>query len=113
VNGSAPQRYPAPVDSLFSSLAVEFGSAAGGIVLSATGQDGALGLKAIKDGGGIAMAQSRDGSGHYFGGMPNAATAVGAVHMFLPVAAMPDRLLAPPAHGLVSDDHDRQHPVPP
>jgi hypothetical protein len=52
------------------------------------------------------MAQSRDGSGHYFGGMPNAATAVGAVDMFLPVAAMPDRLLAPPAHGLVSDDHD-------
>ena len=95
VSGSVtPHRQPNPVDLLFSSLAVALGDKAVGIVLSGTGSDGALGLKAIRDGGGIAMAQGRDGSASYFEGMPNAATAVGAVDMFLPVAAMPERLLS-------------------
>jgi two-component system CheB/CheR fusion protein len=91
---AAPQRQINPVDLLFSSLAVALGGKAVGIVLSGTGSDGALGLKAIRDGGGIAMAQGRDGSASYFDGMPSAATAVGAVDMFLPVAAMPERLLS-------------------
>ena len=91
---AAPHRQPNPVDLLFSSLAVALGDKAIGIVLSGTGSDGALGLKAIRDGGGIAMAQGRDGSATYFGGMPDAATAVGAVDMFLPVAVMPERLLS-------------------
>jgi two-component system, chemotaxis family, CheB/CheR fusion protein len=91
---AAPQRQLNPVDLLFSSLAVALGDKAVGIVLSGTGSDGALGLKAIRDSGGLAVAQGRDGSASYFEGMPNAATAVGGVDMFLPVAAMPERLLS-------------------
>jgi two-component system CheB/CheR fusion protein len=94
VGAAVPHRQPNPVDLLFSSLAVALGDKAVGIVLSGTGSDGALGLKAIRDSGGIAMAQGRDGSASYFDGMPNAATAVGAVDMFLPVAVMPERLLS-------------------
>jgi two-component system CheB/CheR fusion protein len=114
VRGAAvPQRQLNPVDSLFSSLAVALGGKAVGIVLSGTGHDGALGLKAIRDGGGISMAQGRDGAAAYFDGMPNAAIAIGAVDMFLPVAAMPERLLSllacppPPA-----DDLPPAGPVP-
>lgn len=89
-----PKRHPFVVDLLFSSLAVALGDNAVGIVLSGTGNDGALGLKAIRDAGGIAIAQGPDGgSASYFDGMPNAAIAVGAVDMFVPVAAMAERLL--------------------
>jgi two-component system CheB/CheR fusion protein len=87
------KRHPYVVDLLFSSLAVALGDKAVGIVLSGTGNDGALGLKAIRDGGGIAMAQGPQADGTYFEGMPNAAIAAGAVDMFLPVAGMAERLL--------------------
>jgi two-component system CheB/CheR fusion protein len=89
-----PRRHPFVVDGLFSSLAVALGDKAIGIVLSGTGSDGALGLKAIHDAGGIALAQGPDGSGAtYFEGMPNAAIAVGAVDMFLPADQLGERLL--------------------
>jgi chemotaxis response regulator CheB len=94
VHGQAGlKRHPFVVDLLFSSLAVALGDNAVGIVLSGTGNDGALGLKAIRDGGGIAMAQGPNGGATYFDGMPNAAIAVGAVDMFLPVGEMAERLL--------------------
>ena len=104
-----PKRHPFVVDLLFSSLAIALGDKAAGIVLSGTGNDGALGLKAIRDAGGIAMAQGPDGGSTYFDGMPNAAIAVGAVDMFLPVGSMAERLLhlvaapPPPADDLQPD----------
>lgn len=90
---SETARRPFVVDRLFSSLALALGDKAVGIVLSGTGADGALGLKAIRDGGGIAIAQRRDGDPSYFDGMPTAAIAAGAVDMFLPVGEMAERLL--------------------
>ena len=50
-------REPTPIDEFFDSLAAELGEDAIGVVLSGTGHDGALGLKAIKARGGLTLAQ--------------------------------------------------------
>ena len=46
-----------PIDGFFDSLATELGENAVGLVLSGTGNDGSLGLKAIKECGGYTIAQ--------------------------------------------------------
>lgn len=54
----ATERIPRQsINRLFSSLASELGAAAIGVVLSGAGSDGTLGLRAIKEGGGITFAQ--------------------------------------------------------
>ena len=88
-----PMRENAPIDIFFASLAADQGARAIGIVLSGTGSDGALGLKAIKECGGVALAQGGDGSGPQYSGMPASAIATGAVDLILPVDAMPQRIL--------------------
>src|SRR3981189_3192172 len=47
-----------PIDSLFLSLAEDRGDLAVCIMLSGTGTDGTIGLRAIKEHGGMAMAQT-------------------------------------------------------
>ncbi|HLM52909.1 MAG TPA: chemotaxis protein CheB, partial [Pseudoxanthomonas sp.] len=46
-----------PIDTLFSSLAQEQGQCAVAVVLAGNGNDGARGLQAIKDYGGLTIAQ--------------------------------------------------------
>lgn len=55
---SAPRGQRLPIDSFFRSLADDRGARAVGIVLSGTGSDGALGVRAIKAEGGLVIAQS-------------------------------------------------------
>ncbi len=96
-----------PIDGLFDALAGAYGERAIGIVLSGTGSDGALGLKAIKMAGGLTLAQGsriqeNDGSKPEYAGMPAGAIATGAVDLVLAVEAMPDalvRLRPPPPDG--------------
>lgn len=45
------------IDFLLTSLAMEFGSCAIGIILSGTGRDGSMGMKAIKAEGGMTLVQ--------------------------------------------------------
>jgi len=90
---SAPVRESKPIDIFFTSLAVDQGRSAVGVVLSGTGNDGALGLKAIKQSGGVSIAQGGDGEGPQYAGMPSSAIATGAVDLILPVADMPERIL--------------------
>ena len=52
---------PRPIDAFFDSLGSAVGDQAVGIVLSGTGSDGALGLKAIKECGGLTIAQGSGG----------------------------------------------------
>ena len=83
-----------PIDVFFGSVAASLGDEAIGIILSGTGHDGALGLKAIKARGGLTLAQSSDGSKPEYPGMPDSAVAAGAVDLHVPVEEMPRHILA-------------------
>jgi two-component system CheB/CheR fusion protein len=87
-------RETAPIDAFFDSLASSLNEDAIGIVLSGTGHDGALGLKAIKARGGLTLAQGVDGSSPEYSGMPDSAVAAGAVDLLVPVEQMPASILA-------------------
>lgn len=70
-----------PVDKFFRSLALDQTTNAVGVVLSGTANDGALGLSAIKDAGGITFAQ--DPQTAKYDGMPTSAVAAGVVDYVL------------------------------
>jgi two-component system, chemotaxis family, CheB/CheR fusion protein len=70
-----------PGDILFTSLAEERGDRAIGVVLSGAGSDGALGVQAIKEGGGTTFAQY-PGSAR-FPSMPISAIETGCVSLVL------------------------------
>ena len=70
-----------PIDAFFCSLAQQRGSNAIGIILSGSGSDGAKGIQAIKQAGGITFAQ--DPSSALFFGMPNSAIRTGCVDFIL------------------------------
>ncbi len=70
-------------DVLFTSAAQDFGPDVIGVILSGTGNDGAVGFKEIKTKGGATIAQDEKTS-RYFG-MPKAAIDAGAVDYALPV----------------------------
>jgi len=62
-------------DLLFDSVAASFGQRAIAVVLSGTGRDGSMGVKAVKQMGGVVVVQDEDTS--EFSGMPHAARAMG------------------------------------
>jgi two-component system CheB/CheR fusion protein len=87
-----PRERRRPIDTFFFSLAEDQGENAICIVLSGTGTDGSLGLKTIKESGGLTIAQAEfDHSA--MSGMPQSAAATGLVDHVLPVEEMPTRLL--------------------
>jgi len=79
-----------PIDTLFRSLAKELKEKSVGIILSGYGSDGSLGLKEIKEVGGMIMAQSAESA--EFDPMPKNAIATRMVDLVLPVEQMPYRL---------------------
>ncbi|MES2306340.1 MAG: CheR family methyltransferase [Gemmatimonadota bacterium] len=82
-----------PIDTFFDSLGAAMGDRAVGIVLSGTGSDGSLGLKAIKERGGLTFAQGSDGTAPQHAGMPAGAIATGAVDVIASVEEIPAHLL--------------------
>src|SRR6185437_7245004 len=64
-------------DLLFESVAGAYGSRAVGCVLTGTGVDGAMGVRAIKDRNGTVVIEDPETA--EFKGMPSAALATGAV----------------------------------
>lgn len=68
-------------DRLFKSIAVECGERCAGIVLSGTGSDGSYGIQAIREAGGITIAQ--DPSTAKYDGMPASAIETGCVDLTL------------------------------
>jgi two-component system CheB/CheR fusion protein len=79
-----------PIDFFLYSLATECGPHAMCVILSGTGADGSLGLKAIKAGGGLVVAQDPEEAA--FDGMPRSAIGSGCVDLVLPVAEIPQAL---------------------
>src|SRR5271157_6394573 len=79
-----------PFDFFLRSLAEELGQRAVCVILSGTGGDGSLGLKAIKEKGGLVIAQDPDEA--EFDGMPRSAIMTGAVDLVLPVEKIPETL---------------------
>ena len=85
------ERY-APIDILFSTLAESHDSRAVCVVLSGTGPDGSIGLKRIKERGGAVFVQNPREA--VFDDMPRNAIATGFVDGVLPVAVIPDLIVA-------------------
>ena len=81
-----------PIDYFFRSLAEDQKHQAIGIVLSGTGSDGTLGLKAIKGESGMTMAQEPKSA--KYPGMPHSAILTGSIDYVRPPIEMPAQLLA-------------------
>ncbi|MFT8736152.1 MAG: chemotaxis response regulator protein-glutamate methylesterase [Zymomonas mobilis] len=71
------------VDRLFLSVAKNCGRRAVGVILTGMGQDGAMGLKAMRDTGSVTIGQDEESCVVY--GMPAAAYRMGAVETQLPL----------------------------
>ena len=94
VHPAAAPRTLHPIDLFFATLAADRGDRAIGVVLSGSGSDGTLGIKAIKEHGGLTLAQGRDHSAPQQGGMPASAIASGLVDLVVPAEAMAEKLVA-------------------
>ncbi|MDX1548223.1 MAG: chemotaxis protein CheB, partial [Rhodothermales bacterium] len=85
-----PRGRRAPIDRFFRSLA-DGRRTCVGVVLSGSGTDGTLGLKAIKEQGGVVMAQ--DPADAEYDAMPRSAIATGLVDLILPAEALAQRVV--------------------
>ena len=74
----------------FRTLADTHGPHAAAVVLSGVDGDGAIGIKRIKERGGLTIAQDPEEAEH--GGMPRSAMHTGMVDWVLPVRRCPQRL---------------------
>ena len=92
----APRGQRMPIDMLFRSLAEDREENAVCIMLSGTGSDGTIGLTAIKENGGMAMAQSIETA--KYDTILRSAIATGMVDHVLAVEEMPAKLIAYAAH---------------
>src|SRR3954468_6693513 len=90
---SGSYRQQKPIDIFMSALAVDIGELAGGVILSGGDGDGTLGVKAIKERGGITFAQVGDGFGPQHPDMPEAAISSGLIDFAIPVEDMGGKLV--------------------
>ena len=93
---TTPHGLRLPIDHFLRSLAEEQRKDSVGIILSGMGSDGTLGLRAIKEHGGLTMAQ--DPATAKFDSMPRNAIVAGLVDMVDAPEALPGKLIAFPRH---------------
>ena len=84
-----PRWRRAPIDIFFRSLAAQRGDDFA-IILSGAGSDGSVGIKAVKEAGGIILVQ--DPNEAEYGSMPRSAVATGLADFVLPVREIAARL---------------------
>jgi two-component system CheB/CheR fusion protein len=87
-----PRGQRMPIDAFLRSLADDQGEKAIGIILSGTGTDGTLGLRAIQGAGGVTLVQ--DPTTAKYDGMPCSAIQAGYASHVLAVEKMPEVLLS-------------------
>lgn len=88
-----PENYCRPsVDVLFRSAAKTWGGRALGVILTGMGQDGARGCEALREAGGVILAQ--DPSSSLIWGMPGAVVRAGWANEVVPLDRMAGRLQA-------------------
>jgi len=92
VPATSDDRYAPSADRLFSTAAHAAGENTIGVVLTGMGDDGARGAQAIRQAGGVVLAESEESAVVY--GMPGAAARLNAVDEVLPLAALVQRLIA-------------------
>ncbi len=85
-------RHQPAVDALFDSVAEQYGSSAIGIVLTGMGDDGAAGLRRMRDAGAHTIVQ--DEATCVVFGMPGAAITLGAAEVVLPLEKIASAILA-------------------
>ncbi len=105
-----------PIDGFLDTLATAQRERSVGVILSGTGSDGALGLKAIRACGGLTVAQGvhagpDQGHGPQYPAMPEAAVATGMVDLVAPADEIPGHLIrlrtvraAPPDGSAAEED---------
>lgn len=79
-----------PINIFFRSLAKDKGDRSIGVILSGTGSDGTLGIKAIKESGGLVIVE--DTTSAKFDGMPRSSINTGIVDHVLIADEMPNKI---------------------
>ena len=92
------------INTFLSSLAEDQGEDAVAIILSGYGSDGALGIAAVKEHGGLTLSQA-EFDHHAERGMPQSAASGGFVDHVLAVEDMPQALLDYRHHRAICDAH--------
>jgi len=85
-----------PVDLFFRTLAETNDTRAVSVILSGTGANGSMGLKRVKEHGGVAFVQ--DPNEAQYSDMPRNAIATGLVDYVLPVSEIPSKILSYSQH---------------
>lgn len=104
VRPAPPRADRRPIDTFFISLAKDQGDNAVSIVLSGVGNDGSAGLIAIKENGGLTIAQA-EFDHHAMTGMPQSAVATGLVDYVMRVEEMPAKLIEYRDHLVLVANH--------
>ncbi len=102
VQPAPPAARRTSINTFLVSLAEDKGEDAIGIILSGFGSDGALGIAAIKEHGGLTLSQA-EYDHHAKSGMPQSAASGGSVDYVLPASGMPEALVEYRRNRLASD----------
>ncbi len=89
---ASPRGLRLPIDFFLRSLAQDQQERSIGVILSGMGSDGTLGLRAIKERGGVGLVQ--DPASAKFNGMPRSAIDADLADMVAPVEKLPARIIA-------------------
>lgn len=90
-NPEAPRGQRMPIDFFLRSLAEDLAEKSICVILSGTGTDGTLGVRAIQGAGGVSFVQ--DPSTAKYDGMPNSAIQSGLATFSMPVERMPEEIM--------------------
>ena len=88
----SPRGLRLPIDIFLRSLAQDQNERSVGVVLSGMGSDGTLGLRSVKEKGGLALVQ--DPTTAKFDGMPRSAVDSGFTDIIAPAEELPERIIS-------------------